>query len=400
MRILVVTHDLTECNAHLMPWRTVCEVVGRARNRGCESRLLSLGSQRAELGGQGIPAGTLSIPKGREVLQQEMEAVLEDWPCDALVWPLVWREPGWRVRAISRLGVPLVGYFPGGVYRLVDTLYAAKRIGLRGALPYIVEALSAKSRQLSRWRQRDFVRLIAMTELTAAAARAGGWSGDEVRAIPPGRESGEIDMEMKPLPDDFIAWRGERPYYLFAGPPSGIRGIYELLGAFERLAEENRDVCLLCLFRSDAPLESARLRRLIEGMKYRARVYTVWESVERVLLDAYIAACHSVVLPFVTVPSEIPLAIIESMRYGKPVITTLTGGTGDYVSQSGMAVALGDVDGLAASMQRLLSDSTFYADRCAATLSCYRHHPDWDEMVDQWLDCISAGIAAVRGEVQ
>lgn len=400
MRILVVTHDLTERNAHLMPWRTVCEVVSRARKKGYEARLLSLGRQRDRLDGHGIPSGTISIPKDREGLEQEMGAVLEDWQCEVIVWPLVWREPYWRVQAISRLGVPLVGYLPGGVYRLADTLYAAKRIGIRGAIPYIAEALWAKGRQLSRWKQLGFVQLIAMTEFTADAARKGSWTRDEVKSIPPGRESSEESLQKAALPADFLEWRNERPYYLFAGPPSGIRGVYELLEAFEQVADKNENACLVCLFRSDAPLESERLGRVINGMKCRGRIHVVWESVERALFDAYISACHSVVLPFVTVPSEIPLAIIESMRYGKPVITTMTGGTGDYVKKSGVAVALGDIDGLAASMLRLLSDSAYYGDRCAATSSCYRRHPSWDEMVDEWLGCISGRIEHVRGEVR
>ncbi|HHH44566.1 MAG TPA: glycosyltransferase [Gammaproteobacteria bacterium] len=400
MRILVVTHDLTERNAHLMPWRTVCEVVSRSRDKGHEARLLSLGCQGAALEGRGIPAGSVSIPKEREGLEQEMKAVLEAWPCDVIVWPLVWREPGWRTRMVSRLGIPLVAYLPGGVYRLADTLYAARRIGVRAALPYIAEALWPKRRQLSRWRRQGFVQLIAMTDFTADAARKSGWDRDTVRAIPPGRESGVEVQEEAALPADFQEWRNGRPYYLFGGPPSGIRGIYELLAAFEQLAEKNREACLVCLFRSDAPLESARLERVIDGMKCRKRIYVVWESVEKALFDAYISASHGVVLPFVTVPSEIPLAIIESMRYGKPVITTMTGGTGDYVKKSGMAVALGDVDGLSASMLRLLSDSACYSDRCAATSSAYRSHPDWDEMVDEWLGCISGRVKPVHGEAR
>lgn len=398
MRILVVTHDLTERNAHLMPWRTVCEVVCRSRERGFEARLLSFGDQNVSLTGYGIPSDTISIVKHRNTLKDAINTAVESWPCDVIVWPLVWREPAWRVRVASGLGIPLVGYFPGGVYRLVDTLYAAKRIGLRNALPYIAEAVYPKSRQVTLWKKLGFIQLIAMTELTADAAIKNGWAGDNIEAIPPGRDVMENPLPQSGLPAEFREWRGERPYYLFAGPPSGIRGIYELLESFERVAEKNNEACLVCLFRSDAPLESERLKRVISNMKFSDRIYVTWESVGKAVYEAFLSECHAVVLPFVTVPSEIPLAIIETMRYEKPVITTMTGGTGDWVRSFGVAIALGATGALAESMLRLLLDNDYYKDRCNAVRMAYLAHPTWDDMTDKWLACISGKVGQRRSD--
>ncbi len=388
MNFLIFIHDLTIHNAHLMPWRTVCEVVNHAQQKGHEAKLVSLCSEVREISGPGIPSGTIEISKAAGILKENLHEAVRQNKCDVILWPVVWREPYWRIRAVTSLGVPVIGYFPGGVYRLRDTLYASKIIGMRKALPYLVDAIWPKRFQLKKWNSSGIQYLIAMTRYTEDVAIANGWKQDRITAIPPGRDVDECDSAMTPLPATFRDWLNCRPFFMFAGPPSAIRGIYQLLEAFDRLAAINVKVCLVCLFRSDAPLEAEKIIRVISKMKHQERVYAEWESLSKEQLESFMSECHGVVLPFVTVPSEIPLAIIEAMRYGKPVITTMTGGTGDFVSKSGEAVPLGDVDALATSMSRLLTDVIFYQDKCNATSEAYRRHPAWDVMADLWVKCM------------
>jgi len=393
MKALVVTHDLTERNAHLMPWRTVCEVVKRGRLKGHDLKLVTLGDCKKVVDGRGIPSGTVSVSKVRNDLEGDLREAVKEWGCEVILWPLVWREPYWRIKIVGSLGVPVIGYFPGGVYRLTDVLYAARRIELRGALHYLTNAIWPKRLQLNRWRNYGFCHLIAMTSFTADVAIAGGWPRKLISAIPPGRDSHEEHVVGTTLPDAFDGWRGDRPFYMFAGPPSGIRGIYELLKAFDYMADTYKDICLVCLFRSDAPLESKKIAGVIDRMRNRDRVYCLWESLSKAQLEAFMFECHAAVLPFVAVPSEIPLAIIEAMRYEKPVITTMTGGTGYFVKGFGVSVPLGDTRALADAMSGLLADTDYYQDKCSATREAYARHPTWDAMVDQWVECISNASA-------
>ena len=80
---------------------------------------------------------------------------------------------------------------------------------------------------------------------------------------------------------------------------------------------------------------------------YAERIVCVWQSVGRADLDAFLEACYAVVLPFLLVPSEIPLAIIEAAGHRKPVITTGPGGTADFVREFGLAVPAGHSKALA-----------------------------------------------------
>jgi glycosyltransferase involved in cell wall biosynthesis len=391
MKALVVIHNLTDRNAHLMPWRTACEVVERGCQKGHDFRLISLGDRTGFIDGQGIPSGTLSVSKDDD-LERGLCEFVNEWGGDVILWPVTWREPYRRIKVVGHLGVPIVGYFPGGVYQLTDALYAVKRIGWRKALPYLADAVWPKWVQLARWREHGFCHLITMTAFTANAAVENGWPKNLISVIPPGRDSQEEHFVGAAVPGAFQTWRRNRPFYMFAGPPSGIRGIYELLKAFDRMADNHKNICLVCLFRSDGLLESAHIAKAINGMVNRERVYCIWESLSRAQLEAFMSECYATVLPFIAVPSEIPLAIIEAMRYEKPVITTMTGGSGDFVRGFGDAVLLGDIGALADSMSRLLVDSNYYRDRCLATREAYASHPTWDTMADQWVECISNAL--------
>ncbi len=131
---------------------------------------------------------------------------------------------------------------------------------------------------------------------------------------------------------------------------------------------------------------------MVEGRSHAERIFCVWESVAKADLNAFLEACHAVVLPFLLVPSEIPLAIIEAAGHHKPVITTGPGGTADFVREFGLAVPAGQSKALAEAMLRLLEDKQLHADKCGAAQRIYATHPTWDEVARSWLSIAAHAI--------
>lgn len=378
-----------------MPWRTVCEVTNHLQSMGHNVTLVSLGHKKGEISSSRLPEGTRGeIRKTYTGLQDDLRELLALESPDVIFWPIAWREPHQRIRVVGNLGVPLVGYFPGGCYSLRSSLYAIKRIGFKAALPYLLESVSPKSRQLKCFKDNGFHRLIAMTDVTAKKIAIAGWPEKDVYTIPPGRDEETIGLNASYLPGDFVSWLGNRPYYLFMGPPSGIRGTYELLGAFDIAAEKHHDICLVTLFRSDAPLDEDKIRARIGGLRHRDRVHAIWKRLGKEELDSFISNCHAVVLPFVLVPCEIPLVIIESMGWGKPIITTVPGGTGEFVRGFGAVAKVGDVHSLAQIMVDLVNDQMLYLRKCKATLEKYKNHPTWKQVALEWLGVEKSVILA------
>ncbi len=70
--------------------------------------------------------------------------------------------------------------------------------------------------------------------------------------------------------------------------------------------------------------------------------------------DKAMATCDALVLP--SYAEGMPIAILEAMSYGKPVVATEVGGIPEIVDGNGVLFAPGDVDALAAAMSRYITD--------------------------------------------
>ena len=235
--------------------------------------------------------------------------------------------------------------------------------------------------------------MIAITDLTARWIIKAGWPEDRIIVIPPGKEERITDRNAE-LQDSIKNWLAGRPFYLFMGPPGKIRGVYELLRAFEKTADKLRDICLVCLFRADGQLDAEKIRDILSKMKNRNRIYTVWESLDKRVLDSFLKACHAHILPFVLIPSEIPLSIIETMAWGKPVITTKSGGTGEFVLPFGIALPPGDVHALVRAMVDLAVDTSLYKEKCRIAADSYRSHPTLEGVSALWLKVAESVVGA------
>lgn len=394
MKLFIVAHDIPDIKAHLMPWRTVCEVTEGLRELGHDATLVSLDNYQGPLSGEYLPSGSFAIRKYGKHLLADLRQLERSLMPDVIFWPVSWRDPLTRTRVLASTTAKVVGWFPGGAYDVPSAFYALRRLGLKRVLPYIMESLSLKGVQVRRWLQSGLAHQIAMTDYTARAAIKNGYSRDKVFTIPPGRENIEKEPEASVLDPEVRSWLAGRKYFLFMGPPSAIRGVFELLSAFEKAAKQDDSICLVCLFRSDAILDRDSISATIDTLSASDRIYVRWESVSPEELNGFIKAGYVTVMPFVMVPSEIPLAVIETARWGKPVITTSPGGTGEYVEQFGSAPRVGDIDALAEAMLELSNNSGYYQAMSKAANVTYLGHPTWKDVSLQWFKVAEQALEA------
>jgi len=397
MRLAIYTSDLTRENRHLLPWRMVLEIGRAACRGGHEAKVLS-GRRPAQPDRWvygGCPVEEIEKPYANGT-RDSLRRILQAQGCQVLFWPTAWRSARRQEDLLRQIPIPIVWYVPGACYGLRQAVRTVPALGVRAALPFLVQSVYPKRHLFRRLRRPAACCLITASQFTRSAACRAGWPAEEVFAVPPGRPAGHVAAPGEE-PAVFHAVRSrlrERPFYLFLGPPAGIRGIGPLLRAFDLVARRRPEVCLVCLFRSDPAADSARVRRQAQGGRHAERVICVWQSVGQADLHAFLAACHAVVLPFLLVPSEIPLAVIEAAGHHKPVITTGPGGTAEFVRDFGLAVPSGRTQPLAEAMLRLLDDRLLYSGKCAAAAHVYAAHPTWEEVAQSWL---SVAERAVRG---
>jgi len=287
---------------------------------------------------------------------------------------------------ICDFNIPIIAWFPGGVYSLSAVVHAINVMGVKKSIPYICEVFANKKKQIGFFKKSGIKAIITMTQTTKLAAIQSGWSNGKCFTILPGKDTqAQLSPYHKELDIHFASWLEGEPYFLFMGPPSGIRGIFELLSAFEVAVRKDKNIRLVCLFRSDATLDMSIIKNKIEKLECKDRIFCTWSSLEKSDLFSFIANSHAIAMPFILVPSEVPLAIIEAMAFDKPIITTSPGGTGDFVSQFGFSPKVGDIEGLATVIYDLANDEKLYATAILATKNIFNSHPTWPQVGSEWL---------------
>jgi glycosyltransferase involved in cell wall biosynthesis len=141
------------------------------------------------------------------------------------------------------------------------------------------------------------------------------------------------------------------PGLLFLGELSRAKGVYDLVRAFARIAERFPGLQLVCGGTGDI----AGVRRMAAQLEVSDRVGCPgWLGPE--LKRAALAAASIFVLP--SYAEGMPIALLEAMSWELPVIATPVGGIPEVITHevNGLLIAPGDIDALAATLDRLLRD--------------------------------------------
>lgn len=375
-----------------MPWRIFLEVAKYASMSGHRIVIYSGDGvlTPCEIAGQRVVY--IDKPKTRETIFAFVNSLSEEG-IQCVFLPIV---PGriYRqlVQRLVEARIDVVWYFGGAWYNLWQIVKAATIIPVSQLLPYLFQALMPKSVWVWVLTRSNLFPIIAMTPFTAEKLVESGYPRSSVQSIYPGKEdlvgtcAGACCPDCQPYGMDGARLSGRR-YFLFFGPPAAIRGIYCIFDAFRLISVRYPDVALVCLFRGDTNTAGNRERvlRAIEEVGTGERIMACWESLSTVELVWFLKNAFAVLKPFIIVPSEIPLAVIEAAQYGKPVIGFSGDGTGRYIEEVGLAVPHMDVKSLAKAMENLLVDQDLYRSRCEAASATYVGHPAWPEVAQQWL---------------
>lgn len=209
-------------------------------------------------------------------------------------------------------------------------------LGVRGSAPLLrrkVSAIHSISSYVQEIIRRDFLD-------DRDSQTSGHVIHDVISNMPQPVEAGGAEGKD---PQSYIDRLPKEPFLLFIGALRRVKGIYELLAAYE-LLEEPPPLVLLGTVEPDSP------------RAYPAGVHVLTD----VPHDAVLAACSRClfgVLPS-TWPEPFGTVVCEVMSGGKPVIGTKPGGHTDLIidGETGLLVPAGDVSALAEAMRALIAD--------------------------------------------
>jgi glycosyltransferase involved in cell wall biosynthesis len=159
-------------------------------------------------------------------------------------------------------------------------------------------------------------------------------------------------LELAPDPGEVeqLSRLPKEPFMLFIGAFRRVKGIEELLAAYESL-ERPPPLVLIGTMEPDSPSEFPEGVHVLTDVPHEA-----------VMTAAASDNCLFGVMPSL-LPEPFGTVVCEVMSRGKPVIGTAPGGHADMImhGESGLLVPRGDVPALAAAMQLLLSDAELRA---------------------------------------
>lgn len=198
----------------------------------------------------------------------------------------------------------------------------------------------------NRWR-RGLVRF-ALERASGVIGLSTRWQTD-LQAIAPGAKV-HVIPNPAPLPSRMVRPR-RSDEILFLGRIGQLKGCYTLLDAVAQLAPRHPELTLVCGGDGDAEELMARAQQLGIGARLRIPGWITGPAKDRLLARATLFALPSHV-------EGLPMALLEAMAAGMPIVTTPVGGIPDAV-RDGIEASLvppGDVDALAAAIDRLLVD--------------------------------------------
>lgn len=381
MIVVIYTYDLLPGREHLMPWRTVIEVTKYFKNKRKTNCIILNGSND-------IPQNERFFDEIKiKTIDKSFDALanfVQTNSIDVIFYPVSVRDGLKNIGRFNDLKINKIAYYPGGIYSLKGTTALWKISDFSTAKPYLLEITIPKFLIFNKLRKSGFSKLVTMSAYTAEKLKSKHWQSN-VAAIP------GYDDFSKLILDDTILEKNQlqnSKFYLFTGSAAPIRGSLHLLNAFDKFAQNNQDAKLVMLMRKDVNGDSKSFYKAFENIKNKTQITVINEYLNREQLKSFFSKAYAVVLPFLLIPSEIPLTYFEVLSCSTPIITFKNGGTYQYIKQCSIGVSSRKSTNLANAMDLLWHNEESRKQLSDKAKKLMAKHPTWSKMGETWFNAI------------
>jgi glycosyltransferase involved in cell wall biosynthesis len=180
----------------------------------------------------------------------------------------------------------------------------------------------------------------------------------------------------------------KRVNLLFLGRIGDRKGAFDLINAVAAMPPAQQEHTHLTIAGDG---EGKRARDLISDLNLTARI-TILDWVNEQQRDELLGQAHVFILP--SYNEGLPMALLEAMSWGLPVITTPVGGIPELVipGTNGLLVDPGDIAGLSAALQSLAGSEQLrlqLGNAARATVMPFEISKYFSQLADVYMQCSS-----------
>lgn len=379
MKVVFCVYGYSPEVERLQPWLTVHEVATVLIASGWEVHLITDVDKRPTLAGIRHHYVRTMRPSNAQEVREVLDGIAPDRVV-VLTTPLNLMFSSWY----RFVRCPLIAFLSYPFYTHAELGRALPHLCREDFVTYGRHALVPKFLWGGTLR-KYFSVVIAQSERTASRVAQAAGPGIMAHGLRAG-----LDLNFwTPVPTGAPRKRSA-VRFLYVGSARAIRGFDVLLDAFRRL--KGHEVELRVLARGSTPTEVSELRRRADarvgGMRDRVEIVGGWMERERYREELRVA--DVAVLPFVLVPSELPVSVIECIACGTPVIATDIDGLPDAVGAAGVIVRSGSVAALAGAMRDLASEAARLARLRERCIEARKDMLDWTGVGLEWQRVLSS----------
>lgn len=326
-KILTIASEFNGEHVRYQPWRQIYEVGKIFSQRGIE---FVIGTNNAEEKSvKGLKILRLDQKKLRILSKTSKEKILQFKP-DVILWmgnPL----SGTYIKKNSIDNIPIILYISSVHMGWKELKNLTLREIFQSNLLNFFTAFFPLKNLVKNLNHKNISFIIVPNNTIRECLIQLGVSKHKIVKIPLCFES-DIELDkLKKIKDK------KKPFTVcYLGPSSSIRGTGILLEVIKLLKKDGYNILLNFLLRSPKPdIEKAYFKKICEKKGISENVEIKAGFLTEQVLFQEIANSDIVVIPTKYVWNEPPLAILESMMLGKPVVTSNVCGLPELVSNLG-----------------------------------------------------------------
>lgn len=378
MKVLLYTIEMIKGVEHLMPWRTLVEV---AKYAPSEVEIAICSAQIPENVREYDGVKIYSIDYGVSALRK----FVTNGGWNVVFYPITYRQGLKNMSGLSTINARKVAYIPGGLYPTSGSLKLIQMGEVKRALPYLLDSVIPHSIIAKKLRKVGFEAIVCQAPLTASDAANSGWN--KVITALPGNELVPENESLVESHYEKLGLRGQK-FVLFSGAPAPTRGAVFAMKAFDKISTQVPDTKMVMLMRRDVSSDFADFERAVSEIKNKDRFIINYDKITHGQLLCFFKNAWAVMLPFLIVPSEIPLTYFEVMQFGTPVVTFENGGTTDYLKTGLKIAGQRTISSLADAIVEICKNMDERKYLSENSKKIMYKHPAWNETSKKWLSVL------------